>query len=66
MGDFLNKAKDLAGEHSDKVEQGLDKGKDAVNERTDNKYSDQVDKGADAVSDKLGLGNNDNNEGEQR
>lgn len=64
MGDFLNKGKDLAGEHSDKVEQGLEQGKDAVNERTDNKYTDQVDKGADAVSDKLGLGNN--NEGEEQ
>lgn len=43
MGIF-DKAKDLAAEHSDKVERAIDKVGDVVDEKTEHKYVDQVDK----------------------
>lgn len=55
MNDFLNKAKDMAGEHSDQVKQGIDKGEAFANEKTGDKYSEQVEKGGDAVEKGLGL-----------
>lgn len=57
MNDFLNKAKDFAGENPDKVQQGIDKGQDMVNEKTGNKHSEHVEKGGGAVEKGLGLGN---------
>ena len=46
---FLDKAKELAGQHADKVDQAIDKAADMVDERTGGKYADQIDKGADAA-----------------
>ncbi len=54
IGDFVNKAKDLAAAHPDQVDQGIEKAGDAVDERTGDKYVGQVDKGQDAVRDHLG------------
>lgn len=48
MGIF-DKAKDLAGQHSDKVDGLVDKGGDMVDERTGGKYAGQVDQGQDFV-----------------
>ena len=42
LGDIVNKVKDLASEHPDQVNQGIDKVGDAVDERTDGKYVGQV------------------------
>ena len=52
MGIF-DKAKDLAGEHSDKVEQGIDKAGDIADQKTDGKYSDKIDKAENIAKDKL-------------
>ena len=57
--DALNKAKDLAGEHSDQVSKGIDGAADQVKERTPDNVDQHVDTGADADRDKLGLGGDD-------
>ena len=57
--DALNKAKDLAGEHSDQVSKGIDGAADQVKEHTPDNVDQHVDTGADAARDKLGLGGDD-------
>lgn len=52
--DFKDKATDAASEHSDKVEGGVDKAGDALNEATGGKFEDKIESGKDAVSDRLG------------
>lgn len=55
MGIF-DKAKDLAGDHPDQVDQGIDKAGDAVDERTGGQHAEHVDKAQDAARDRLGGG----------
>ena len=45
MGLF-DKAKKLAGQHADKVGDGIDKAADMADKKTGGKYGDQIDKGA--------------------
>ncbi|MFF0991299.1 antitoxin [Kocuria nitroreducens] len=65
MGGFADKAKNLADQHPDKVEQGIDRGGDAVDERTGNKYESQVDTGQDKAGDFLGTGEQDQKDQQQ-
>lgn len=51
IGDFVEKAKGLAGKNKDKVKEGIEKGGDLVDEKTGGKYADHVDKGQDAAED---------------
>ena len=53
---FLDKAKDLADKHDDKVDQGLEKAGDQIDQRTGNKYSDKVDQGVDQAQQRTGAG----------
>ncbi len=53
LGDIVNKAKDLAADHPDQVDQGIDKVGDAVDERTGGQHASQVDKAQDAVRERL-------------
>jgi hypothetical protein len=46
---FLDKAKDLLGQHEEKVEGAIDKVAEVVDEKTGGKYADQIDKGVDAA-----------------
>ncbi len=48
MGLF-DKARDLLGQHGDKVDGAIDKVADVVDEKTGGKYADQIDKGAEAA-----------------
>ncbi|MDN5761439.1 MAG: antitoxin [Microlunatus sp.] len=52
MGIF-DKAKDLANEHNDKVDQGIDKGADALDEKTGTKHTEQIDQGAQRAKDAI-------------
>ena len=52
MGIF-DKAKDALSEHSEQADAGIDKAGDFVDERTDNKYAEQVDKGQDFAADRV-------------
>lgn len=55
MGIF-DRAKDLAREHSDKVEGATEKAADVIDEKTGGKHSEQIEKGKEAVNDFLGGG----------
>jgi hypothetical protein len=54
IGDMVNKAKDLAADHPDQVDSGIDKAGDAVDARTGGQHVSQVDKAQEAVKDRLG------------
>jgi antitoxin protein of toxin-antitoxin system len=56
MGGFLDKAKDAAEQHDDKVDQGLEKAGDAADQKTGGKYDDKIDKGVDAAQERTGDG----------
>jgi MT0933-like antitoxin protein len=58
MGIF-DKAKDALSEHSEQVDQGIDKGGDLIDEKTGSKYVGQVDKGQEFAKDRLGGPEND-------
>ena len=51
IGDFADKAKDLAADNADKVKGGIDSAADMADEKTGGKHSDHVDTGADAAKD---------------
>lgn len=51
---FLDKAKDLIGEHSDEIDKGVDKAAELADQQTDGKYSEQIDQAAEQVKDKIG------------
>ena len=53
LGDIVDKAKDLAADHPDQVDQGIDKAGDAVDQRTGGQHAEQVDKAQDAVRGRL-------------
>jgi hypothetical protein len=52
MGIF-DKAKDALSGQQDKVDAGVEKAGDMVDERTEGKYAEQVDQGQDMARDKL-------------
>lgn len=54
--ELAEKAKDLAAGHEDQAKAALDKAGDLIDEKTGDKYKDQVDKGQEFVGEKLGLG----------
>lgn len=51
VGDFVDKAKDLASENKDKVKDGIDQAGDFVDEKTGGKHSEHVDKAQDTAKD---------------
>ena len=62
MGLF-DKFKSKAGEHSDKVVEGLDKAGDAASDATGGKFDDQIETGKDAAGDFLGTADSDAGDG---
>jgi hypothetical protein len=53
---FLDRAKELAEQHDDKVDQALEKIGDEVDKRTDGKYGDHIDKAVDFAQEHTGDG----------
>lgn len=51
-----DKATEFADNNPDKVSQGVQKGGDFIDSKTDDKYSDQIDKGQDAIGQHFGGG----------
>jgi hypothetical protein len=45
MGIF-DKAKDLLNEHNDKVDQGIDKAAEVINQKTGGQHAEQINQGA--------------------
>lgn len=56
IGGFADKARELAEQHPEQVDQGIEKAGDAVDERTGGQHADQVDKAQEALKDRLGGG----------
>lgn len=56
MGGFLDKAQDMADQHDDKVDQGLERAGDAADQRTGGGHSDQIDKAVDQAQQRTGDG----------
>jgi hypothetical protein len=52
----MDKAKDMAEQHDDKVDQGLDKAGDLADEKTGGGHSEQIDRGVDMAQDRTGEG----------
>jgi hypothetical protein len=50
---LMDKVRGLFGQHGDKVEQGIDKGGDFVDDKSGGKYAEHVDKGQEAAKDAL-------------
>jgi antitoxin protein of toxin-antitoxin system len=50
---LMDKVKSMFGQHSDKIEGGIDKGGDFIDDRTGGKHAAHVDKGQDAAKDAL-------------
>ncbi|MGH9037591.1 MAG: antitoxin [Acidimicrobiia bacterium] len=57
LDDMKDKAKELVGEHGDKIKEGLEKVGDLADEKTGGKHSDKIDQGIEKgkeLIDKLG------------
>ena len=52
----MEKAKDMADQHDDKVDQGLESAGDMADERMGEKYGEQIDKGVDMAQERTGAG----------
>ena len=50
---FMDKVKGMLGQHGDKVDQGIDRAGDAVDDKTGGKYAGHVDKGQEAAKDQM-------------
>jgi hypothetical protein len=53
FGDLADKAKEFAGEHSDQVNEGIEKVGDAVDDKTGNRFGDQIKQGEQKAEDFL-------------
>ena len=51
--ELKNKAKDLIGEHGDKVDQGVDRAGQFADEKTGGQHSDHIDPGEDKLKEGL-------------
>jgi hypothetical protein len=56
MGGFMDKAKDMADQHDDKVDQGLEKADDFADQKTGGKFDSQTDKITDQAQQRTGGG----------
>jgi hypothetical protein len=56
MGGFMDKAEDVADQHDEQVDQALDKGGDAADQKTGGKYDEQIDRGVDMAQQRTGDG----------
>jgi hypothetical protein len=56
MGGFMDKAENMADQHDEQVDQGLDKAGDFADQKTGGKYDNQIDKGVDAAQQRTGDG----------
>lgn len=59
FGDMVNKAKQMAGQHSDKVDGALDKGSEFIKGKTPDQHDGKVDQAADKARDFLNVGSED-------
>jgi hypothetical protein len=53
---IIDKVKEFAHRHDDKVDQGIEKAGNQADHRTGGKYGNQIDKGVDAAQQRTGQG----------
>lgn len=56
FGELADKAKEFAGEHSDQVQEGMDKAGDFADQKTGGRFTDQIKDGEQKAEDYLGDG----------
>lgn len=56
MGGFMDKAREMAEEHDDKVDEGLERAGEFADERTGDRYGEQIDRGVDFAQEHTGEG----------
>ncbi len=62
--DLKNKAKDMISQHPDQADQGIDKAREFIDQKTGGKHSDQLQQGADKLEQSFGGNQNgDQNQG---
>jgi hypothetical protein len=54
FGELADEAKKLAGEHSDQVQQGMDKAADFADQKTGGRFSDQIKDGEQQAENYMG------------
>ncbi|HJP76893.1 MAG TPA: antitoxin [Pseudonocardiaceae bacterium] len=54
LDELKNKAKEMAGQHPDQVNQGVDKAREFADEKTGGQHSDQLQQGADKLKHAMG------------
>lgn len=59
LGKIAGKAKDLLGKNEKKIEDGLEKAADLIDEKTGHKHSDKIDSAVDKLKDVIGEKNSD-------
>ena len=64
MPDFMDEAKNLAGEHSDVVDKGLDQAEQFAEDKTGGKFNSEIEGGENQVEGFLGV-DNQGNQGNQ-
>ncbi len=60
MPDFMDEAKNLAGEHSDVVDKGLDQAEQFAEDKTGGKFNSEIEGGENQVEGFLGVDNQGN------
>ena len=55
MPDFMDDAKNLASEHSDRVDKGLDQAEQEAENKTGGRFNSQIQEGEDKVEGYLGV-----------
>jgi hypothetical protein len=60
-----DKAKEMAGQHPDQVNQGIDKAREFADEKTGQEHSDQLQQGADKLKQSMGGGEQQQNPEQQ-
>jgi antitoxin protein of toxin-antitoxin system len=56
MSGFMDKAENMADQHDEQVDQGLEKAGDFADQKTGGKFDSQIDKGVDAAQQRTGDG----------
>lgn len=54
LGKIADKAKDLLNQNEEKVEQGVDKAAEFIDEKTGNKHSDKIDSAVEKIKGVIG------------
>jgi MT0933-like antitoxin protein len=56
VGGFMDKARDLADQHDEQVDQGLEKAGDVADQKTGGGHAEQIDRGVDMAQERTGEG----------